>query len=121
MNDTHDHAHGDHAHTHGGKPVPHHIVPVKNYVMVFLALIVLTFTTVAVSYIDMGEWNFVVAISIAICKALLVILFFMHVKDSSPQTKLFVGAGFFWMAILILITSCDYLSRDWQFLPKWPL
>src|SRR5277367_6716637 len=99
MNQTHDHA-------TGGKPtVPHHIVPVRNYVFVFLALIFLTFTTVAVSYFELGEWNFVVAISIAICKALLVILFFMHVKDSKPLTKLFVGASFFWMAILILVTS----------------
>ena len=115
------HAH-DHAGAHGAKPeVPHHIVPVTTYILVFLALITLTVTTVAVSYFDLGEWNFVAAISIAICKGLLVILFFMHVKDSSPMTKLFVGAGFFWMAILILITSCDYLSRDWQFLPKWGL
>lgn len=99
--------------------VTHHVATVRTYLIVFLSLLVLTYTTTMVAEIDLGEWNFVVAISIAITKALLVVLFFMHVKDSNALTKLFVGAGFFWMAILILITSCDYLSRDWQFLPKW--
>ncbi|MGH9664528.1 MAG: cytochrome C oxidase subunit IV family protein [Bryobacteraceae bacterium] len=99
--------------------VTHHVTPVRTYLIVFLSLLVLTVTTTKVAEIELGEWNFVVAISIAITKALLVVLFFMHVKDSSALTKLFVCAGLFWMSILILITTCDYISRDWQFLPKW--
>lgn len=91
----------------------HHIVPVRLYVLIFLALMVLTFTTVAISFIDLGEWNFVVAMLIAICKASLVIWFFMHVNQASALTKLFVGAGFFWMLILIALTLSDYLTRNW--------
>jgi cytochrome c oxidase subunit 4 len=97
----------------------HQVVPVKNYVAVFLALIALTITTVAVSKIELGEFNFIVAITIAVIKAVLVILFFMHVKQSSSMTKLFVGAGFFWMAILFVFVLSDYLSRGWLPIPKW--
>jgi cytochrome c oxidase subunit 4 len=88
-------------------------------VFVFLALAALTITTVAVSKIELGEYNFVVAITIAVIKAVLVILFFMHVKGSSSMTKLFVGAGFFWMAILLVFVLSDYLSRGWLPGPRW--
>jgi len=97
----------------------HPVVPVKIYVGVFLALIALTITTVAVSKIELGEYNFVAAITIAVVKATLVILFFMHVKQSSAMTKLFVVAGFFWMAILFVFTLGDYFSRNWQPRGKW--
>lgn len=97
----------------------HPVVPVKTYVGIFLVLIVLTGTTVGVSKIELGEYNFIVAITIAVIKAVLVILFFMHVKGSSAMTKLFVGAGFFWMAILLVFILSDYLSRGWLPGPKW--
>ncbi|MEO7146020.1 MAG: cytochrome C oxidase subunit IV family protein [Bryobacteraceae bacterium] len=102
-----------------GSPVSHHITPVRTYVIIFLTLLVLTYTTAKIGEIELGDWNFVVAISIAITKALLVILFFMHAKDSSNLTKMFIGAGFFWMMILILVTLCDYISRPWQSNPVW--
>ena len=70
-------------------------------------------TTVAVSFLDLGEWNFVVAILIAITKAMLVVWFFMHLNHASALTKLFAGAGFFWMLILVGLTLSDYLSRMW--------
>jgi cytochrome c oxidase subunit 4 len=97
----------------------HPVVSVKAYATVFLTLIALTILTTAISRIDLGEYNFVVAITIAVIKALLVILFFMHVKQSSSLTKLFVGAGFFWMAILISFVLSDYLSRGWLPGGKW--
>ena len=97
----------------------HPVVPIKVYVGVFLALIALTFTTVAVSKLELGEYNFVAAITIAVVKALLVVLFFMHVKQASAMTKLFVVAGFFWMAILFVFTLSDYFSRDWLPRGKW--
>jgi len=50
---------------------------------------------------------------IAACKALLVILFFMHVRYSSRLTWVFVGAGFFWLMILLALTLVDVLSRRW--------
>lgn len=97
----------------------HHVHPVSMYVTIFAILIVLTFTTVFVAEIELGEWNIIVALTIAIIKALLVILFFMHVKESSRLTKLFVVAGFFWMAILFGMTFNDYISRGWSVLGKW--
>ena len=97
----------------------HPVVPVKIYVVVFLALIALTITTVAVSKIELGEYNFVAAITIAVVKATLVVLFFMHVRQSTAMTKLFVVAGFFWMAILFVFTLSDYFSRNWLPRGKW--
>lgn len=97
----------------------HHVTSVKAYAAVFGALIALTITTVAVSRIDLGEFNFICAMTIAVIKATLVVLFFMHVKGSSAMTKLFVCAGFFWMAILLVFVLSDYLSRGWLPVPGW--
>jgi cytochrome c oxidase subunit IV len=97
----------------------HPVVPIKLYVGVFLALIALTVTTVAVSKVELGEYNFVVAMTIAVIKGTLVILFFMHVKQSSSMTKVFVVAGFFWMAILFVFVLSDYFSRGWLPGPTW--
>jgi cytochrome c oxidase subunit 4 len=97
----------------------HPVAPVRLYVAVYLVLVALTITTVAVSRIDLGEYNFIVAITIAVIKAVLVILYFMHVKDATAMTKVFIGAGFFWMAILLLFILSDYLTRGWLPGPKW--
>jgi cytochrome c oxidase subunit IV len=89
-----------------------HVVSIKLYAVIFASLIVLTLTTTAVSFIDMGgDLNVVVALFIAVCKALLVILYFMHVRYSSRLTWVFVGAGFFWLSILIVLTMSDLLTR----------
>jgi len=90
-----------------------HVMPVKVYVGIFAALIALTATTVWVATIDLGEWNAVVALSIACLKALLVILYFMHVRHSSKLTWVFVGAGVFWFLIMVAFTIADYTSRSW--------
>jgi cytochrome c oxidase subunit IV len=97
----------------------HPVVSIRVYVGIFLALIALTVTTVGVSKIDLGEYNFVAAMTIAVVKALLVVLFFMHVRQASAMTKLFVAAGFFWMAILFVFVLSDYLSRGWLPGGKW--
>lgn len=91
----------------------HRVVSVKTYAAVFLALIALTATTVGVSRIELGEYNFVVAMTIAVMKGSLVVWFFMDVRRSSSLTKLFVGAGLFWLAILLVFVLSDYLSRGW--------
>lgn len=89
-----------------------HVVSIKLYAAIFAALIILTLTTTAVSFIDLGgDLNVVVALFIAVCKALLVILYFMHVRYSSRLTWVFVGAGFFWLSILIALTMSDLLTR----------
>jgi cytochrome c oxidase subunit IV len=88
-----------------------HIAPKKTYILVWAALMVLTLVTIGIAQLNLGPFNDVVALAVAVTKAVLVILFFMHVKDSSRLTRLTVVAGFFWLAILIGITLTDYLSR----------
>ena len=90
-----------------------HIVPVKTYLAVFVALILLTALTTWVAYIDLGPFNTVAALVIAVTKMLLVVLFFMHVKYSSGMTKVVIIAGIFWLAILISLTMADEMTRGW--------
>jgi len=90
-----------------------HVVPVKTYVGVFLALLVFTALTTAVAFVDLGRWNTVVALAIAVTKMLLVVLFFMHVKYSTGLTRVVILAGFFWLAILVALTLADELTRRW--------
>ncbi len=91
----------------------HHLVPLKIYFAVFAALMVGTAGTVWAAFQDFGPLNTVIALGIAGVKATLVILFFMHVKYSKPLIWVFVGSGFFWLAILLTLTVSDYLSRSW--------
>ncbi|HEX3473085.1 MAG TPA: cytochrome C oxidase subunit IV family protein [Silvibacterium sp.] len=90
-----------------------HIVGPKVYGIIFGSLMVFTGLTVAASYANFGVFNAVVALAIACIKAVLVILFFMHVKYSSRLTKLTVAAGFFTFLVLITMTMTDYISRAW--------
>src|ERR1035438_7469122 len=76
-----------------------HIVPVRVYVAVFLTLIAMTWVTAFVSTVDLGRLNVFVALSIAIFKASLVILFFMHVKYGTRLTKMIVLAGLYWLIL----------------------
>jgi len=94
-----------------------HISSKSAYYAIFGALMALTGVTVAVAFVPLGAFNFPVAISIAITKATLVILFFMHAKYSSRLTKLFVGTAFFFLAILLGLSLTDYLSRRFQTYP----
>src|SRR5262245_51231841 len=95
-----------------------HISPVRTYYAIFGALMVLTVVTVLVAFQNLGRFNFPVAIGIAITKATLVILFFMHVKYSSRLTKLIVGMAFFFLSIMFGLTLTDYLSRQWYTTPR---
>jgi cytochrome c oxidase subunit 4 len=94
-----------------------HISPKPMYYAIFGSLMVLTAITVAIAFVDLGILNFPVALSIAILKATLVILFFMHVKYSSSLTKLICGSAFFFLFILFSLTLTDYLSREWFVAP----
>jgi cytochrome c oxidase subunit IV len=91
----------------------HHVVPVKIYVAVFSALVFFTLSTVAAAFVDMGPFNNVVMIGIAILKASLVVLFFMHVKYSTRMIPLVAVGGVFFLLILFAITMSDYMSRGW--------
>jgi cytochrome c oxidase subunit 4 len=88
-----------------------HVAPKTMYYFVFAALIVGTGLTVLVAFFDLGVFNNILMLSIACAKALLVILFFMHVRWSSRLTWLVVASGFFWLIILFGITMTDYLTR----------
>src|SRR5688572_26057525 len=90
-----------------------HISPKSTYYTIFGSLMVLTAITVSVAFINLSALNLPVALSIAILKATLVILFFMHVKYSSSLTKLICGVSFFFLVLLFGLTLSDYLSRGW--------
>ncbi|MBI2827654.1 MAG: cytochrome C oxidase subunit IV family protein [Acidobacteria bacterium] len=94
-----------------------HISPKTTYYAIFGSLMVLTATTVTAAFINLGSLNFPVALGIAILKATLVILFFMHLKYSSRLTKLICGTAFFFLVILFGLTLSDYLSRGWAAAP----
>ena len=95
-----------------------HVSPKSTYYAIFGALMVLTGVTVAASFVNLGSFNFPVAIAIAITKATLVILFFMHVKYSSRLTKMVVAMSFFFLAIMFGLTLTDYMSRGWYTSPR---
>jgi len=90
-----------------------HIVSPRIYLAVAAALLVLTGTTAAVSYVELGPFNVIVALAIACIKMTLVVLFFMHVKYSSKLTKLTIISGVFIFLGLISMTMADYISRAW--------
>jgi cytochrome c oxidase subunit 4 len=96
----------------------HPIVPQKTYIIVFLCLIGLTLLTTGVAFIDLGPFNTVAALAIAFSKMLLVILFFMGVRNSSGLVRITLVAGFFWLALLIAFTMSDYHTRQWTQVPQ---
>lgn len=86
----------------------------RTYVQVFIALELFTLTTALVALVDLGKWNTVVALAIAVTKSALVVLFFMHVRYSFKQTQLTVIVGLVWLMILLLLTITDYTTRIWS-------
>ncbi len=93
------------------------IIPVRTYVFVCIALLALTVLTYAVAQINLGPWNTVVALAIALVKASLVILFFMHVRYSNHLTVVFLLAGVLWLGILLAGTLNDFVTRSWLNIP----
>jgi cytochrome c oxidase subunit 4 len=93
-----------------------HIVPRKTYFAVFAALMVGTLLTVLAARINFGDGplNDIIAMTIAVTKAALVVLFFMHIRYGSRLNMVVVVSGFFWLAIMIAFTLSDYKSRDWM-------
>jgi cytochrome c oxidase subunit 4 len=95
----------------------HHVVSWRIYVVIFVALAVLTVVTVQAAGRDFGNFNTVIALGIAAVKATLVILFFMHLRYSPRLTTLVLFSGLVFLAILILLTVADYISRPWPITP----
>jgi cytochrome c oxidase subunit 4 len=89
-----------------------HVSPLSMYITIFLSLMVLTGVTVGAAYVDLGAFNFAVAMLIASFKASLVVWYFMHVKDQSHLTKLTLATGLFFLAILLGMMLIDYTSKE---------
>ncbi len=88
-----------------------HIVSPGVYLTIILCLLGLTGATVAAAYVNLGQFNIVVALAIATLKATLVVLFFMHAKYVPKRTQLVIVAGIFWLALLLFMTMSDYITR----------
>lgn len=89
------------------------IVPKRVYFTIFFLLIFFTVLTVVVAKINLpGSWNTVVALVVAFTKAMLVALWFMHIKYSKRLTQLVVASGLFWLVIIITLTLFDYSTRN---------
>ena len=88
-----------------------HVTPIRVYLMVFAILMVGTALTVWAAFVEMGAFNDIVAMAIAVTKATFVVLYFMHVRHSTKLTKITVVSGFLWLAILIALLLSDYFTR----------
>lgn len=88
-----------------------HIVPVANYLKVFVALFVLLIVTMLAAAVDAGYLNTPIAMLIALVKAALIVLFFMHVRYASPLVRVFAAGGFLWLIIMFVLTFADVLTR----------
>jgi cytochrome c oxidase subunit 4 len=91
-----------------------HVLPTRVYYTIFAILMFCTYLTVQIAFLDLGPLNIVAALTIAVFKAVLVVLFFMHVKYSSRLTWAVVVGGVFWLGILLALTMGDYLTRVWR-------
>jgi cytochrome c oxidase subunit 4 len=90
-----------------------HAASRRTYYVVFLVLLACTYLTWQVAYFDLGPMNTLAALGIAIVKATIVVLFFMHARSSPKLTWIVIMAGLFWLGILIALTASDYLTRNW--------
>ena len=105
--------HHDPANITNPEHAEHHIVGPKTYAIIFITLLTFTGITVGAAFVNLGILNPIVALAIASTKAVIVILFFMHVYYQSKLVKMTVAAGFFTFLILITMTLTDYISRAW--------
>ena len=90
-----------------------HVIPIAVYVGIWATLMFLTALTTGVSFIELGDWNIVLALVIATIKGTLVVLFFMHLFYSSKLTKVTVIAALFFLFLLLSLSMTDYLTRSW--------
>ena len=86
----------------------------RTYLITGFALLAFLGLTIAAAYVNLGPFNTVAAMSIALAKAVLILLFFMHLGDSKPIIWVFAGAGFFWLGIMFALALSDYLTRGWN-------
>ena len=97
----------------------HKIVPVRTYLIVWAALMLLLALTAAAHFLNLGAFAMAVALAIGIAKAVLIVLYFMHVRHSSRLTGVLAAAGFVWLLLLIAGVIIDYASRSWVATPGY--
>jgi cytochrome c oxidase subunit 4 len=88
-----------------------HVVPKSTYFTIAAWLGALLVVTVVAAQINLGVWNVPIALAIATIKAMLIVLFFMHVRYGSPLVRLFAAGGFLWLAIMLAFLAADVLNR----------
>jgi cytochrome c oxidase subunit 4 len=93
------------------------MISARVYFSIYVVLMILLALTLGAAYIHLGLFNPVVAMSISIVKAFLIILYFMHIRYSGRLRWVFAGIGFFWLAILLVLAMTDYFTRGWLPLP----
>jgi|ERR1700723_968409 cytochrome c oxidase subunit IV len=95
---------------------PHeHISTIGSSIAIWIALLICTALTAGVAFIDLGPFNTIVALSIATFKAILVVLFFMHVKYTHEKlTGLVIASAIFFLFILLSLSMADYATRLWR-------
>jgi cytochrome c oxidase subunit 4 len=103
----------DHAHVQ----LHHHIIPVRTNLIIFGILMGLLVLTIVMSYAPLGPLHFATAMVIAVVKAVLIVLYFMHVKFSRRLVWVFSTAAFVWLGIMMVLTLNDYLTRGWLTTP----
>jgi len=97
------------AHAHS-----HHVIAVRTYVIIYVVLMLLLVATVAASSLPLGSGaHLFVAMTIAAIKAVLIVLFFMHVYYSAPLTWVIAGGSLVWLGLLLVFLLADYISRGW--------
>jgi cytochrome c oxidase subunit 4 len=92
----------------------------KAHFLVYGALLLLTGLTTAIAYVDLGVFNVAVALTIAVIKAVIVALFFMHLATTSHRTQVFAAAGVLWLLILVVFSLSDVFTRHlWSTTTRW--
>ena len=94
---------------------------IRTYITVWAGLLILLGLTVGAAYIPLGPFNTITAVSIAVTKAVIIGLYFMHLRYSPRLMWVFAGAGFFWLLILFTLALGDYMTRSLMPSPTvWP-
>jgi cytochrome c oxidase subunit 4 len=89
-----------------------HISSIQTNAAIFIALNVLLFATVGAAYLPLGDYHFLIAMALATVKAVLIVMYFMHVKYSHRLTAIICAASFLWLGIMIVLTLTDYMTRE---------
>lgn|SRR5487761_81244 len=97
-----------------------HIEKKKLYFTIWIVLLCFTALTTGMAFIDLGPFNTIVALAIAVCKASLVVFFFMHLRHSEGLVRIVAGVAIFWLCILIVISISDFANRNRISSPSWP-